>query len=54
MKLDREPIKTLHTLAIGFSDVDPAVLVLTRAAAAAPTSRRAAAAAASLTIANIV
>ncbi|KAH8986946.1 hypothetical protein EDB86DRAFT_3211773 [Lactarius hatsudake] len=50
---DREPIKTLRTPAIGFPDVDPAVLALAQAAAA-PTSRRAAAAAASLTIANMV
>ncbi|KAF8270064.1 hypothetical protein EI94DRAFT_1723769 [Lactarius quietus] len=50
---DREPIKTVRTPAIGFPDVDPAVLALAQAAAA-PTSRRAAAAAASLTIANMV
>ncbi|KAI0251835.1 hypothetical protein BJV78DRAFT_1207106 [Lactifluus subvellereus] len=50
---DREPIKTLRTPAIGFPDVDPAVLALAQAATA-PTSRRAAAAAASLTIANMV
>jgi SWI/SNF-related matrix-associated actin-dependent regulator of chromatin subfamily B protein 1 len=43
---DREPIKTLRTPAIGFPDVDPAVLALAQAAVA-PTSRRAAAASAS-------
>ena len=48
----REPPKTFRTPAIGFPEVDPAVLSL--AAAAVVPTRRAAAAAASLTIANMV
>lgn len=50
---DREPMKTHRTPAIGFPEVDPALIAIA-AAAAAPTSRRAAAAAAQLTIANMV
>ncbi|KAK0236295.1 hypothetical protein EDD85DRAFT_771720 [Armillaria nabsnona] len=50
---DREPIRTYRTPAIGFPELDPAILAL-QVAANAPTSRRAAAAAASLTIANMV
>lgn len=50
---DRDPIRTYRTPAIGFPELDPAVLAAA-AAANAPTSRRAAAAAASLTIANMV
>ncbi|KAK0205137.1 hypothetical protein DFS33DRAFT_1427586 [Desarmillaria ectypa] len=49
---DREPIRTYRTPAIGFPELDPAILAL-QVAANAPTSRRAAAAAASLTIANM-
>lgn len=49
---DREPIRTYRTPAIGFPELDPAMLAL--AAAPAAPSRRAAAAAASLTIANMV
>lgn len=49
---DREPIRTYRTPAIGFPELDPAILAL--AAAASAPSRRAAAAAASVTIANMV
>ncbi|OBZ66973.1 hypothetical protein A0H81_13301 [Grifola frondosa] len=49
---DREPPKTFRTPAIGFPEIDPALLALV-SSTAAPT-RRAAAAAASLTIANMV
>lgn len=50
---DREPTRTYRTPAIGFPELDPAVLASV-AAQNAVGSRRAAAAAASLTIANMV
>lgn len=50
---DREPVRTYRTPAIGFPELDPAILASV-AAQNAVGSRRAAAAAASLTIANMV
>ncbi|KXN82368.1 SWI/SNF chromatin-remodeling complex subunit SNF5 [Leucoagaricus sp. SymC.cos] len=50
---DREPTRTYRTPAIGFPELDPAILAAA-AAQNAVGSRRAAAAAASLTIANMV
>ncbi|KAI0037103.1 hypothetical protein K488DRAFT_37318, partial [Vararia minispora EC-137] len=50
---DREPIKTARTPALGFPDVDPAVLASAQAANAGP-GRRAAAQAAQRTIADMV
>lgn len=51
---DREPVRTYRTPAIGFPELDPAILATVAAQNAVGTSRRAAAAAASLTIANMV